>query len=227
MTLLAQGEDRDLVEGLVPEGLTVAFGFDPAPDATAPIVRFASAAREPDELIVATRGDGLWRRAPWPAADALFAAPAPSDRAAIHVVHPDERRRHEVGAKLAAHGLSPTLADRLRRAALLSAAVVVFLDDGGFPALTPAACAAARLVILQRPTPLFGLQDGVECFVADDDGAVLVAQAAARAPQAFEAVGAMARLSAERHRASAVYERFALDLSLGIGPDPRRPGGKA
>jgi hypothetical protein len=227
MTLLAQDEDQALVDGAVPEGLTVVFG-DVAPAGEAgPVVRFGPQAHEPDELLVGLHGERLWRRAPWPAADALFAAPAPSDGAAVHVVHPDERRRHEVGAKLAAHGLNPTHGDRLRRAALLSAAVVVFLDDGGFPALTPAACAAARLVILQRPTPLFGLQDGVDCFIADDDAAVLVAQAAARAPQAFEAVGAMARISAERHRASAVYERFALDLSLGIGPDPRRPGGKA
>jgi hypothetical protein len=223
MTLLVQGEDRALVDGVVPDGLTVAFGEASSPGGAGPVVRFASGPREPDELVVATRGDGLWRHAPWPAADALFAAPAPSDGGAVLVVHPDERRRGAVGEKLTAHGLSPTLADRLRLAELLSAAVVVFVDDEGFPALVPAACAAARVVIVQRAAPLFGLQDGVDCFVADDDRAVLVAQAAVRAPQAFAAVGAMARLAAGTHRASAVYERFALDLSLGVGGDPRRP----
>jgi hypothetical protein len=224
MTLLAASEDRPLVAGAVPEGLTVAFGDAAAPDGGQHVVRFAPRPREPDELTVATHGERLWRRAPWPAADALFVAPAPADSGAVLVVHPDEPRRREVGDKLTAHGLSPTLADRLRLAELLSAAVVVFLDDDSFPALAPAVCAAARVVIVQRPAPLFGLQDGVDCFVADDDRAVLLAQAAARAPQAFAAVGAMARLAAGAHRASAVYERFALDLSLGVGRDPRRPG---
>ena len=95
----------------------------------------------------------------------------------------------------------------------MRAATVIFLDDGGFPALAPAACAAGRLVILQRPEPLFGWQDGVDCFVADDDRAVVIAQTAARAPQAFDAVRSMSRLTARPHRASEVYERLALDLS--------------
>jgi hypothetical protein len=227
MTLLAHDEDRALVDGAVPEQLTVAFGDVTAPVGAEPIVRFASRGAAPGELLVAPRGEGLWRRAPWPAADALFAAPAPRDGAAVLVIHPDEARRRDMGGKLAAHDLTPTLADRAHVNELLSAAVVIFLDDGGFPALAPSACAAARVVVVQRPAPLFGLQDGVDCFVADDDRAVLLAQAAARAPEAFAAIGAMARVAASVHRASAVYERLGLDLSLGLGRDPRRAGTRA
>jgi hypothetical protein len=57
--------------------------------------------------------------------------------------------------------------------------------------------------------------------VADGDRAVVLAQAAARAPRAFDVVRAMARLTARAHRASDVYERLALDLALGLG-DQRR-----
>jgi hypothetical protein len=219
VTLLACPEDRELVDAAVPEGLSVAFADHAAQAGERPLVRFSEGSQDPGELTVATHGEGLWRRAPWPAADALFTAPPPADGAAVLVVHPDGARSREVGEKLAAHGLSPSLADRLRRADLLRAAAVVFLDDGAFPALAPAACAAARLVIVQRPGPLFGLQDGVDCFVADDDRSVVIAQLAGRAPHAFEAVRAMARVAAAYHRASAVYERLALDLSLDVGRD--------
>jgi hypothetical protein len=226
MTLLAADDDRALVDGAVPEGLTVAFG-DEAADAD---VRFASAGRaartgggaggdaaRTGELTVAPQGDGLWRRAPWPAADALFDLAPPADGAAALVVGADEAPRAALCEKLAAHGLSPAHAPRLLLAELTGAAIVVFADDDGFPALVPAACAAGRLVILRCPAPLFGWEDGVDCFVADGDRAVVLAQTAARAPRAFDVVRAMGRLTARAHRASDVYERLALDLSLGVG----------
>jgi hypothetical protein len=223
MSLLASERDRELVEGTVPEGLTVAFAAYDAGDAETPVVRFGAERRDPAELLVATRGEGLWRRAPWPAADALYDAPAPADAGVVLVVHADGERRAEVGGKLEAHGLRPLPAPRLRRDDLLAAAGVVFLDDGGFPAPAFAACAAGRLVIVQCAAPLFGLQDGVDCFVADDDRAVVFAQMAARAPHAFAAVRAMGRLAAMAHRASDVYERLALDVELGVGrPRPAR-----
>jgi hypothetical protein len=221
MSLLAGSEDRELVDGAVPPGLTAAFGDHPVTDAGDVLVRFADGSGQAGELTVATRGDGLWRRAPWPAADALFAVPDPTraDAACVLVVHADEARRAPLVEKLAAHGLSPSHAPRLRLADLLRAATVVFLDDGGFPPLAPAACAAGRLVIVQHPGPLFGWQDGVDCFVADDDRCVVIAQTVGRAPQAFDAVRAMARLAARPHRASEVYERLAFDLSAGVGRD--------
>lgn len=227
MSLLAGPEDRELVDGTVPDGLTVAFGDHPAAGDGA-LVRFADAPGEGAELRVAPSGAGLWRRAPWPAGDALFEAPAPVDGAAVLVVHGDEGRRVEHAAKLTAHGLTPSHAPRLRRADLERVATVIFLDDDrGFPALAPAACAAARLVIVQRPEPLFGLQDGVDCFVADDDRSVVLAQTAGHAPQAFEVMRSLARLAVRAQRASALYERLALDLSLAVGRDRggQRPGG--
>ncbi len=72
-------------------------------------------------------------------------------------------------------------------------------------------------MIVQLPAPLFGLQDGVDCLVADDDRSVVLAQIAGQAPRAFDAVRAMARLSARAQRASDVYARLAHDLALGVG----------
>jgi hypothetical protein len=221
VTLLAFERDRELVDGTVPAGLSVAFGSVDADEATEPVVRFGAERRNPGELLVATRGEGLWRRRPWPAADALFDAPAPADPAAVLVVHPDNERRAEVGGKLEAHGLAPVPAPRLRHDALLAVASVVFLEDGGFPEQAFAACAAGRLAIVQARGPLFGLQDGVDCFVADDDRAVVFAQMAARASEAFAAVRALGRIAAAPHRASDVYERLARDVELGIGPQRR------
>jgi hypothetical protein len=217
MSFHAEREDLELVEGAVPTGLAVAFGEHPAGGGEA-LVRFAVRGRgDEDEPVAAPAGERLWRRSPWPAADDLFTLGLPADGSAVLVVHPDEQRRSAHAAKLAAHGLTPAHAPRLRRADLEAAATVIFLDDGGFPPLAPAACAATRLVILQIPAPLFGLQDGVDCIVADDDRSVVLAQIAGRAPRAFDAVRAMARLSARAHRASDVYERLAHDLALGIG----------
>jgi hypothetical protein len=232
MSLLAGAEDRELVAGAVPDGLTIAFGDHRTAGGYGMLVRFTDAttaadvAKQADELTVATSGEGLWRRAPWPAADELFSVPAAVDGAAVLVVHGDEGRRVEHAAKLAAHGLSTSNAPRLRRADLMNASTVIFLDEGSFPALAPAACAAARLVIVQRPEPLFGLQDGVDCFVADDDRSVVIAQTAGQAPRAFDALRSLARLAVRSQRASAVYERLALDLSLGVGRERRgqRPG---
>ena len=228
MSLLAGPEDRALVDGTVPAGLTVAFGDEPAAAGNGALVRFADAPGQGPELRVAPSGAGLWRRAPWPAADVLFDLPAPLDGAAVLVVHGDEGRRVKHAAKLSAHGLTPSHAPRLRRVDLESVATVIFLDDDrGFPALAPAACAAARLVIVQRPEPLFGLQDGVDCFVADDDRSVVLAQTAGRSPRAFDVMRSLARLAVRSQCASGVYERLALDLSLAVGRErgDQRPGG--
>jgi hypothetical protein len=187
----------------------VAFADEPA-DA---LVRFAEGGTaHPDAPTIAPHGDGLWRRAPWPAGDALFELTAPADGAVALVVGPDAARRAQLREQLAAHGVSAADAQRLRMGDLTAAAIVVFLDDGGFPSLAPAACAAGRLVIVQHPAPLFGWQDGVDCFVAEDDRAVVLAQTVARTPRAYDSMRAMGRLTARAHRASDVYARLALDL---------------
>jgi hypothetical protein len=66
--------------------------------------------------------------------------------------------------------------------------------------------------------PLFGWQDGVDCLVGGRTAdLVRLAVAAAARPRAFDALRAMARITARSYRASDVYARFALDLSLGVG----------
>jgi hypothetical protein len=216
VTLAASAEDRPLVGGAVPEGLTVAFGAEPAEGAT--VVRFAGEERSSSELLVAPRGEGVWRCSPWPAADDLFDLGLPGAEGRTLVVGGQARRRDESGRLLRDQGIDAVLADRLRRHDLEQAATVLFLDDSTFPATLPAAAAAGRLVVLPDVRPLFGWQDGVDCLVAGRTAdLVRLAAAAAARPRAFDALRAMARITARSYRASDVYARFALDLSLGVG----------
>jgi hypothetical protein len=215
VTLAASAEDRPLVGGVVPEGLTVAFGDEPAEGAA---VRFAGDRLASSERLVAPRADGVWRCSPWPAADDLFDLAPPDAEARTLVVDPQPGRRAEAGRLLREQGIDAVLAERLRRHDLEQAATVLFLDDSAFPVLVPAAAAAGRLVVVADVGPLFGWQDGVDCLVgtllAD---LVRLAAAAARQPRAFDAPRALGRITARSYRASDVYARFAFDLSVGVG----------
>jgi len=212
VTLVASAEDRALVDGVVPEGFSVAFGAAPADGAT---VRFGADRMAPGELLVAPDGGDLWRRSPWPGADALFALAAPEPSAPALVVG---ARSEDAVVALRGVEVEAIAADRLRREELERAATVVFVEGRGFPPLLPVAAAAGRLVVLLEAEPLFGWQDGVDCVVAADLGKQARAvAAAARRPRAFDAVRAMARLAARPYRASDLYARLALDVSLGVG----------
>jgi hypothetical protein len=215
VTLAASAEDRPLVGGVVPEGLTVAFGDAPADGAR---VRFGAARLGSSELLVAPRAGDVWRCAPWPAADDLFDLDLPAGAARTLVVDPQPRRRAEAGRLLREQGIDAVLAERLRRHDLEQAATVLFLDDSAFPPTLPAAAAAARLVVVADVRPLFGWQDGVDCLVgARTPDLVRLARAAAARPRAFDALRAVARITARSYRASDVYARLALDVSLGVG----------
>jgi hypothetical protein len=215
VTLVASAEDRPLVDGVVPAGLTVAFGAEPADGAT---VRFAAERVSAGELLVAPDGRELWRRSPWPAADALFELAPPAPSAPTLVVG---GRSEEALAALRECDVEAIAADRLRREELARAGTVVFVVDDGFPALLPAAAAAGRLVVALETGRLFGWQDGVDCVVAPDVANLARAvAAAARRPRAFDALRAMARLAARPYRASDFYGRLALDVSLGVGVGP-------
>jgi hypothetical protein len=219
VTLVASAEDRPLVEGAVPDGFSVAFADEPADAAT---VRFAATRVAAGELLVAPDGADLWRRSPWPAADALFAmAPAAPDAPTL-VVSPRRARRDEAVGALLELDVKALGADRLRRPDLEGAGAVVFLEEAGFPVLLPAVAAAGRLAVLPATDPLFGWQDGIDCLVATDLSSLArVVAAAAGRPRAFDPLRAMARLAARPYRASALYARLALDVSLGVGV--RRP----
>jgi hypothetical protein len=215
VTLAASDDDRLLVAGAVPDGLTVAFAREPAEGAT---VRFGDARVLPSDLLVAPAGEHVWRRSPWPAADDLFSLPLPAVDASTLVVEPLASRRDEAAALLRDRGVDVAVAERLSRAELERAATVVFLDDGAFPALVPAVAAAGRLTILPGVEPLFGWQDGIDCLVGSDLARLAeLAVLAARRPRAFDPIRAMGRFTARPYRASDLYSRLALDVSLGVG----------
>jgi hypothetical protein len=215
VTLVAAAEDRPLVDGAVPDELTVAFGAEAAEGVT---VRFAAERVTAGELLVAPGGRDLWRRSPWPAADALFAMAPPAADAPTLVVGPARARREEALVALRERRVDVLASDRLRWSALEGAGTVVFVDEQGFPVLLPAAAAAGRLVVLLETEPLFGWQDGVDCLVATDCAnlARSVAAAALR-PHAFDSLRTMSRLAARPWLASDLYARLALDVSLGVG----------
>ena len=213
--LVASAEDRPLVEGVVPEGLTIAFGAAAAEGAT---IRFGARRLGGGERLIAPAGDGLWRRAPWPAADLLFDLALPAPDAPALVVDADAARRAEVGRLLEEHGVAVRLADRLRRGDLEAAGTVVYPSEDGFPETLPAVAAAGRVAVLRAATPAFGWQDGIDCLVAlDANELVVLAQAASLRPLAFDALRRMARLTARASRASDVYARLAFDISAGVG----------
>jgi hypothetical protein len=215
VTLAASADDRLLVAGGVPDGFTVAFAREPAAGVT---VRFGDARVTPGDLLVAPAGEDLWRRSPWPAADELFSLPRPGVEASTLVVDPVVARRDEAAAMLRVRGVDVVAAARLSRAELERAATVVFLDDTAFPALVPAVAAAGRLTILAGVEPLFGWQDGIDCLVGSDLArlAELVVLVGHR-PRTFDPIRAMGRLTARPYRASDLYSRLALDVSLGVG----------
>ena len=155
---------------------------------------------------IATAGDGLWRRAPLPANDALSALP-PGD--GVLVIGPADALRE--------HGVQVTQAERLTAAGLAAAAIVAFAGEPGapLPAAAPAVLAAGRLLIVPRADPGFGLLAGVDHLAYDSDYELAqLADAAATFPLAFETIVAMGRLAARAQLASAVYGRLSVDLAL-------------
>jgi hypothetical protein len=212
-------------------GLFVALGGAPLPgEPPARRVRFADpaapAADEPGVARIAPRGDGLWSRAPWPAADALFDLPPPGTGAGFLVAGATAERREEVVGRLAAHDARAEPVAELSATALVRATAVVLLDDdaAALPARAMAVLAGRRLLIAHRPATAFGLQPGIEYLgCAMDDDAAFHAEAVSRHPEAFDALRAMGALAAERHRASLVYGRLVADLELAGAATRVRP----
>jgi hypothetical protein len=174
--------------------------------------------------LIATHGEGLWSRAPWPARDDLFDLPAAAAPAALVVG--DEERRQIVLDKLAARGRPAFGAAELSAEDLRRASIVALLgdaDDGGpeqpwrahaLPGEAPAVLAARRLLIAPRCTTTFGLLPGADhlAFGAEDD-IVAYADAALSFPASFASLVALSAQTAERHRASVVYARLAAEVT--------------
>ena len=181
--------------------------------------------------------DVLWRRSPWPAADALFELPAPDPRAGILVAGGSENEREELVAAISARSLEATSSERLTRADVETAAAVVLLaaiaptlnaPEGAsagtaqalpaqraLPAQAPAILAARRLLLTRPVAADFGFAHGIHRLAfADAEEAADLVESAARLPYAYEALRVWGRWGAERHRASAVYARLSTDLEL-------------
>ena len=174
--------------------------------------------------VIATGGDRLWSRAPWPAADVLFELPPAPEPLALIAGGDEERRAHAAG-KLSERGLPVRSAEELTADDLAAATVVALLGDAGaatpeqpwvataMPAEAPAVLAARRVLIAPRSAVTFGLLPGTDhlAFGTYDD-VVQYADAALTFPDSFEPFRALGARTAERHRASLVYARLADEL---------------
>ena len=168
------------------------------------------------ERIIAPAGEGLWRRAPWPAADALF-EPAPASDAVVLLAGANAALGAAVAERAAARGVPVEAVERLDAAALSRCACVILADSpgGALPARAPAVLAAGRLLIVPRLRTTFGLQDGLDHLeFSDADEAVTFAEGFRRSPEAFARVALWGRVAARPLRASVAYARLATDLQL-------------
>jgi hypothetical protein len=193
---------------------------DAEPGPTSPAVRWLDReprdAYRPAERTIAPAGERLWRRAPWPAADALFDLAPPRGEVAL-LVGADGAAREAILERAAARGVVLELAERLDAPALARCACVVFAASPGaaLPARAPAVLAARRLLIVPRLETTFGLQDGLDHLqFADPDMAVTFVEAYRRGPAAFARMLVLGAVAARPQRASVVYGRLAADLRL-------------
>ena len=171
---------------------------------------------------VATTGDGLWRRAPWPVNDALFdlAEPSPGDGAVV--VGGDPAPRADIAGRLAARGLHARERPRLTAADLAEVAMVIYVPTTDpLPVDAMAVLAARRLLVTGRCEPAFGLRPSLDHLVAvNPDQAVLHAIVALAHWDAYTAIRAWGALSARGHRASDVLPTLAADLPPVVDPTP-------
>ena len=138
----------------------------------------------PGVRTIAPGGAGLWRRAPLPAADALFALPL-AGGAGVLVAGGDARQRDAAMAALAAAGTEARAVVLPAPADLAAAAVVAAVGEPGapLPALALPVLAAGALLLAPRAEPSFGLAPGVDHLpYADPDELARLAVAAVRHP---------------------------------------------
>ena len=218
------------------------FSLGAAQPRVADIVWLAGAAEPSDaidansapERLIAQAGDGLWRVAPWPVADALFDLEPPGAEAGVLVAGGEKQRREDLRMTLAAGGVPVVARERLVLADLRAAAVVILpsAPEAPLPARAVAVLAAGRLLVTARCRPAFGFQPGIDHLAMATNGeAARLAGAALRFPRAFSSLRAFGRLAAAPHRASLVYRRLLADIALeesAAATAPRRspaPGG--
>ena len=189
---------------------------DVAPEGADVVWRATPGDAVPGTRTIAPDGAGLWRRAPLPAADALFALPPAAAGAGVLVAGGEQAARDAAVAALDAAGVTARAVALPGPGALAGAAVVVLAGSPAEPlgALAAPALAAGRLLVAPRAEPAFGFAAGVDHLAYDDaDELARLAVAAHRHPDAFAPVAVLGRIAAEAHRASAVLARLAADLA--------------
>jgi len=235
LSVVAEADDASLA-GLPGDGdgPVIALGGAEAGGRT-PAVRWLDRepreADPPGERLIAPAGGGLWRSAPWPAADALFTLAPPSgdrcllvggrtrvaDRPGEPAADAEPRGDETVAERALARGVEIDSVDRLDAELLAGAACVILADSPGsaLPVRAFAVLAAGRLLVTPRLETTFGLEDGLDHleFGGPDDAVTLV-EAYRRVPEAFARIAAWGRLKAEPQRASVAYARLAADLRL-------------
>lgn len=179
----------------------------------------APAAARAGALDIAPAGEGLWRRALWPAADELSdMAPAPPDGPVV-VAGGDATRRGELAYALGTRELPAIEAERLDRQALESAAAVLLLPapgaEGALPAEAPAVLAARRLLVTPVAELTFGFLPGIDHLQFTLFWEAVEQLAAARSdPAALEPMRTWGALAARRHLASRVFADLEADLRV-------------
>jgi hypothetical protein len=177
--------------------------------------------------LIATVGERLWSRAPWPVRDDLFDLPAPDEGAPLLLVTAEEERDAALLRKLADRGIAARVVPELSRESIADAAAIAFPPDvdadgeympgasqEAVPAAAFAALAARRPLIAPRARVTFGLHAGVDHLGAStDDDVVQWADALRAFPEAFAPQLALGRIAAERQRASVVYARLVDDVT--------------
>jgi hypothetical protein len=159
------------------------------------------------------RGDGLWRRMPWPVADGVFDLPPADDERSVLVIGDRDGDRD-----LRGNDLDVTTAEHLTLDTLRSAAVVVLLaGHGALPAQGTAVLAARRILVADATETTFGLLSGIEFFESRVPGeAVERATLACLHPRAVLPLKTMGARAAREHRASVVYPRLAEELDSSL-----------
>lgn len=177
------------------------------------------------ERLIASAGDALWSRRPWPAADALFdLPPAPEPRTALLAGDRDGLKATLLQGAVE-RGLGCATVDRLTVESLRAADCVVLLDGepGTISALAPAVLAARRILITPKAETAFGLQAPLDHLQFDaPERALNLVESVLGQPSAFERLRIWGALAAERHRASQVYAQLAIDVAAEERAQSRR-----
>jgi hypothetical protein len=205
----------------------VALGVAPPDDGAADLILAGDTPVPGAVPVVATSGDGLWSRAPWPVRDELFDLPAPDPGAGVLVVTQYPDRDAPLLEKLAARGIPVASRAELTAEALATVATVAYPPSPdpveeryvpghrqeALPATAFTALAAGRFVIAPRAQLTFGLLPGTDHLAAStDDDVVQYADTLHAFGDTFATQAAFGRIAAERQRASVVYGRLLAEL---------------